>query len=46
MNKVDVAGGPLLVVLDEAVVEVTARQVVGRVLIVVYTSKMSISGYP
>ena len=28
MNKVDVAGGPLLVVLDEAVVEVAAGHVV------------------
>ena len=46
VNKVDVAGGPLLVVLDEAVVEVTARKVVGRVLVVVYTIKMSISAYP
>ena len=46
VNKVDVAGGPLLVVLDEAVVEVAARHVVGRVLIVAYNIKMSISAYP
>jgi hypothetical protein len=46
VNKVDVAGGPLLVILDEAIVEVTARQVVGRVLIIVYKFKMSISAYP
>ena len=46
VNKVDVAGGPLLVVLDEAVVEVAARHVVGRVLIVVYNIMMSISAYP
>ena len=34
MNEVDVAGSPLLVVLDEAVVEMAARHVVGRVLVV------------
>lgn len=41
VNKVDVAGGPLLVVLDKAVVEVAAGHVVGRVLIVVYNIEMS-----
>lgn len=46
MNKVNVAGSPLLVVLDEAVVEVAARHVVCRVLIVIYNIKMSISAYP
>lgn len=46
VNKVDVAGGPLLVVLDKAVVEVATRHVVGRVLIVIYNIKMSISAYP
>lgn len=34
MNEVNVAGSPLLVILDEAIVEVAARHVVGRVLVV------------
>ena len=38
MHEVDIARGPLLVVLDEFIVEVTLREVVRTMLIVTYTN--------
>lgn len=37
MHEIDIAGGPLLVVLDEAVMEVTTREVIGGVLVEAYS---------